>query len=352
MRIIADISPETFERTQRLIKAGRYASVAQAVVAALENQLLLEESSEGEGISKDAGRRSAQATPQLASAGSTRESAAPPPWQDALRGTVVEVSTASVETDALGFGPYWLWGVNRIAPVKFGLRVLAKTLVRGHPASLESYLREASELASHCGRWLAQLDDMTSRRRGERLSAGFPLAKLGSEEGSRNRYADLFLACVRKRNGRVDGALPALRFIALNADEDNGPTVAITEAGLRFAALQSPIIDSDSPEGSLSDEERDFYLEHARTSVPEEKDALLAVMRAIANEATTTQAVDRFLQRAHSAWTDKAVASLRVTILGRLVELGLVQRARDGGSASYALTEWGRRVVEQEGGER
>lgn len=340
MKIIADISPETFERLQKLVREGRYATVAQAVAVALENQLLLEESQEpvpGAATAASVPARG-DALPPAATPAASR------PWQAGLRSPIGEIATTPVSPSASAFSPYWLWGVNRIAPIKFGVRVLAKALERGRPVSLKSYIEEAGQLASEFGRWLAGIDDAAGHRRGERLSAGFPLGKLGSEEGSRGRYADLFLACVRKRDGRVDGALPALQLITLT-DGEGGPAIGITEAGLRFARLESPLTDTDAPDKALSDGERGFYLSHVRASVPQEMSALSEVIGAVARGAGTVEAVDRCLKQRHSDWTDKAVSSVRVTIIGRLLELQLLTRKREGLTAAYSVTPEGERFL-------
>jgi hypothetical protein len=237
---------------------------------------------------------------------------------------------------------YWLWGqVNRLIGMKIGLRILAnlERVNAGDPVSISSLLDECPRIARAYGTLLNSLDSARSRKRGDKLATGLPLSEKGLE-----RYKKQILFSERKRDGFYSSAITNLGFADINK---NDRRIALTEQGLCFALMQNPVLDGnvESTARTLSDEECRYYINHIRVSVPPEWDAIVWVLDALHEGVDIPTKLDERLQSAMPQWTADMVVTQRAGAIGRSLDLGLVEKTKDGVNVTYSLSDFGKHVL-------
>jgi hypothetical protein len=70
-----------------------------------------------------------------------------------------------------------------------------------------------------------------------------------------------------RKDGKLGGAMPFLRFANLNKEEKGKISIGLTESGLKFAQIENPVIDHNDFEKSFSQAEVDFYLNYISKNV-------------------------------------------------------------------------------------
>ncbi|NIM06358.1 MAG: hypothetical protein GTO55_08115 [Armatimonadetes bacterium] len=349
MKTIVDIPENLFRKARYYIDDGRYSSLGEAIVIALETQFALEEIGEGKAVDASEVRRSTGKTRVRHARGlgnRDRRSSADSEVSDSrsLPAEVKPVSAGKIARvpmptlEKVGKRPYWLWGVHRIAPVKVAARIAASLILDARGSvRLEDLREKGGQIAFEVGEYLVAQDNQKGRKHGSRLSSGFPCSHLKDPDNRRSisRFADLILGDVRKKTGRVDGALYELRLLEVSEGKGESHIVSLTEPGMEFAMLHSPILDGESPESSLSEEEIEWYLRHIRENVPWEYDTLSKAIGYIGNGYGDTQGFLNAMVENYGHMSEKTRASLRVCMLGRLLDLRLIARIDKG---EYTLT--------------
>jgi hypothetical protein len=232
-------------------------------------------------------------------------------------------------------GNPWMWGqVNRVLPMKFLLRVLLNE-AGGKPIGVpDAY----ALLGGHSRRYalhLQSLDEEAGRRRDERLSVGFPSGE--SEDAALRRFLSQYFADVRS-DGLASGALVFLGLVGF----DPQGRVGLTEQGVRFAEIENPILDEGRVDERLSRSEIQFYLRHSLDEAVGEASAFSVLLAGIRNGATTNDELSACMKSTVAAsWTDTLVSTERSGAVGRMLELGLVARQREGVRVQFSATEWG-----------
>lgn len=230
----------------------------------------------------------------------------------------------------------WVWGqVNRVFPLKFAIRALC-TLSQKGPVPVEEARDRLGKAARSYGLALERSDKLEGRRRENRLSVGFPTGK--SESDAVSRYRNQFVARIRE-DGRISGALATLGLIGLDSEQRIAPTGPARE----FAAFTNTILDDqefDHP--TLTPEEIDFYLEHSLERAPSEGKAFACILEGLTRGATTNDELNEFISESvGSNWSESMVSTQRSGTMGRMLELGLLSRERDGRRVRYEPTEHG-----------
>lgn len=357
MRVLVDLPERLFKRIERLCDEGRYDSPSTFIRLAIENQLVLEtdEAASRLGLEESTVERTSSSAAWSGFSGfrsyeAVPEEALEPDWLEEVRqaaGRPVEAVDLTRELynrsdvlDLAADATNMLPGlISRLLPIKFAARVLYSVLaVSGQKTvPLDEFLDRVGEYALRMGDWLVKLDLENGRRREEALAAGFPTSNRDAAK-SKERYRNLFVASVRSKERKADGALPFLKLSVLY-ESRNEIYIGLTSAGKAFASLRNPVIDdSEMATTALSLEERRFLLVHVRDWVPGEYKAAQLVVGAIHKGVTERSALNGLLASEWPGWSADQVNSWRSGLLSRLAELGLLERSREGRSLEYRLT--------------
>jgi len=247
----------------------------------------------------------------------------------------------------------WLFGqFNRLFPAKASLRALAVIAREGKEALLlQVAAPRICETAARLGDYLRFLDRRFAHHRDEALATAFPEGGAEGEKG-RIRYQDQFVGHTVK--GEQGGLLVGLK-LAIIQTWKNRPIIFPTSAGWEFARLPNPIIDAPMEQDTsrLSEAERTFLLSHIKEGVPVELFAYRAVLSLIAQGKDTPELVNQGLARYRAPTTKDEdldfVATQKNGALGRMSDLGLVERERSGTRITYVLTEAGKKWLDETG---
>lgn len=353
MKLVIDIPDPLVSEIKDAVDAGGYENAREFVNTAIENQLELEEYGEDEFKTLD------EAIEELdGSETPSSEPGEPEEPDDVLtdglgRQEYDAVSTVPPpDTERLGDGP--LWGqYNRVFPAKIVVRRLANMIQEqnesGSPSGnglrwieLEHFQEDAAQLARNYGLTIQEFDQKKSRGRGEKIASGLPTGD--DAEKSKDRFETHFIG-YSDRNNNLTGAPPNLHFVDIS--DDDIARVGITEAGLAFAELYNPLLD-DGPDSDepLSRDERDFYMDHTRDSLPAEYDAMVTAAEAIAEGHNRPDDLTEQISQLETDWSESQAKTMRSGIVSRMHELGLIDRERVGQRGiAYTLTERGETLV-------
>jgi hypothetical protein len=374
------------DRIDALIHAGLYPDFSSFVVAALENQLLLEEVHAPRAEAPPADERGAE-EPAAPPQEPPRPPGITPAGESVWRippheRTMPEAALATgaglrgFERDRLGEKPpfplpgvvpaewppeqrvtvdKWLFGqYNRLLPAKVSLRALAVMAAdAGDALPLAEVAPRIADLAARFGAHLRALDRRFLTHRDEALATAFPEEGPEGQKG-RLRYQNHFVG--HSVNGRP-GGLPADLCLADISFRKNRPWLAPTPAGWEFARLASPLLDSpvvSPPAARFAPDEVSFLLDHIRHVVPAEWFAYHVVLSLIAQGERTpnllTRRVGRYLPSGQSLKKQRDfVSTQRTGVLGRAADLGLIRRERQARHITYDLTRRGDAFLEEAG---
>lgn len=253
----------------------------------------------------------------------------------------------STQTDYKSLSPKdWLFGQwNRFLPAKATSRALLNIMCEQHSGiPVNDAAGKISYAACDLGDYLRMLDARHSRRREEAVSAAFPsTTSVGAE--SRLRYGNQFVGTIKQ--GKLIGLPAALRFVGHDSAKD--PNLRLTKAGVQFAVLQNPVLDTGAggPADKFSNDEVHFLLQHIQSCVPEEVSAFVAIIDAISDGANTPDKIDAFLRsrfgfKDEIAMTATFLSTQRTGAISRLADLGLVHREKAGIRVTYTVTHPGK----------
>jgi hypothetical protein len=346
--ICIDLSPRTKDQLEKLLEIGGYRDYSEAVAVAVANQLLLHDQAHA-----NPGTTSELIHRQPIAVDNKNGNVAQPMATLHVPELFSHLGLASnaprladYPTDDLAAGDIsvdrWIFGQhNKLLPVKATCRALARLMMADSKGSLAS-AKTASEIASEAvklGDYLRNLDKISGVHRDEALSFAFPYSDSPNGDKSRLRFANQFVASVTKQ-----GSLTGLPFELklLNHDSSRSPQILLTEAGWLFAEMRNPILDDgkDGRQAKFSGEELEFLRAHICNRVPAEAFAYKLVLEAIAHGANTPEKVDDALEeyipkRQDKPFTRAFLTTQRAGVVSRMIDLGLVERIRDGINVTY-----------------
>jgi hypothetical protein len=329
MIVMSEIKPEVFNKIQELIKMDKYPSVEAFVELAIANQLTLETS------------RIDTKTPSLHLPSTiTAESYLAKISQNRPRAvSPIHISTARSSEPIFGL-------INRIAPAKIVLRILSNALIRQDSdwINLSEFNQLVTEEAYRIRLAIEKYEKKYTVTRGESLKMGLPVKDLKSQQ----RFVDVYVG--RLRGGdRVEGILGDLEFVNIKKmDTDSIPSskIGITEYGLQFAAMESPIIDKllenqEEISSPFTEEETLFLLQHIRRIKPGEYEFLSFLYRSMKGGATDPKKISLLVTKymEKTEYTPAMIASLQSGAMARLVEMRLIRIVKDGIYTSYKLQQ-------------
>jgi hypothetical protein len=347
MRLLIEISANLFEKIKTFIENGQYSSVSNFFSAAAENQLILEETSTLNTIYSKQFLTVASNNHVLYERTDKSELSIP---------AKNKVKTVEIPTiDKLLYPgrkeeDLFLWGqINRIFPLKVGLRVLANLLADTNVTNVkfEEFSAKASKIAQQLRDTFGKNKHITGKK--DSFEIGLPQ----ETEKSVMRYKNQFLGYLRKDN-IIEGGLGRLKFANLTLNENKDVLIGITEPGLDFCILENPILDKNNYDnGSFSTPEKEFYLKHIDSYVPYEVKAFIDVLKLIKADVDKPDPQNVELKQIWPKnWSDAVINTQRNGVISRLAELGLVKKEKNGIEVEYKITSNGRSFLEAKGGKQ
>jgi hypothetical protein len=268
----------------------------------------------------------------------------------------------------------WMWGqVNRIFPIKLGLRVLYMMLNDDQAVELETFREKSADIAFEFAKMLRANERTKNISRDEKVSTGLPLdndsertnlvlraqknqrlEEISSymkheEYKSKLRYKSHFLASVRK-DGRLDGAMPFLKFVNIKKHNKEDFYIGLTEAGLEFAKLENLIIEKKDFSKSLSESEANFYLNHIEKNVRGEYNAIKWLLNKLKSGITEREIINQVLKSEFGEiWnvSDAVINTQRAGLMARMSELGLIDKEKEGIHVKYSISEKSKYFLEK-----
>lgn len=236
----------------------------------------------------------------------------------------------------------WIWGqINRLLPIKIALRVQSNLQIEngGKAINKLALMKDSSSVAVYFGKRLNECDDKKKRKKGERLSTGLPMTYKGSE-----RFQTQIVFSERKRDHYYFSAIIDLGFANYDRRVNS---ISLTKGGFEFALLDNPILDGDIEKATttLSREESEFYLTYVKKNIPYEWDAISWVTRLINDGVNTPRELDNQLSKECAKWSDDMVVTQRTGVIGRLTDLGILGKNKDGVKIAYFVTEIGHEML-------
>lgn len=336
MRYIVDISPNTLDIINILIQKGEYRTVQEFISTAIQNQIYLIEQPESLSITS----RPSQIRPSE----SIRE-----PQSDStslldLRDYDVETKDKLENTGNRTLSGFW----NKFLPVKITLRVLAN-MQHEHktPVLLDMLQENASIEARKLGQTLVRKERGSGRKRGDKLFTGLPVKRSGDK--SRLRFKSHFVGTLS--GDKINGMPGTLGLIHISRGNDGKNYVSITERGLSFAGLPNPIIDKKHYNSTLSEEERVFLVAEIRSRLPDEYEAMRAVLKLIDEGKVDTKVLLSELEKTYPDLSQNRLTIFLSGVLNRLADLRLVTRIFDNLAFKYAASDKGKIIINEHVGE-
>ena len=247
---------------------------------------------------------------------------------------------------------------NRILTVKYVLRMMATlTLSNDSFDSKEGWdettdetvklsdLREKSwKTASYAKDTLLLMDKLLESKgiEGPKISVGFP----NKDTKSKERFVSQFVGSHRKNE--LTGALFEMGFASIRSFMGmSTEEVWFTTFGWHFALMENPVLDQTEgwEKGNrFSDDEVKFLLEHFRRNVPAEWDFILSIAEMIRKGINESLAINGYLIE-HRGWNANKASVYRTGVIGRMQEMGLIQRIKSGTKVEFVLTESGESLL-------
>lgn len=328
MKVAVDIPKETLEKIQNIINTEDYENPTEFVNSAIETQIRNEMKNKSDNIPTIEEYLRENLDPNLNTNTEIKS-----PLQ---KNNYSNIDTCKPpKSEYLENGP--LWGqYNRLFPTKIIVRFLANSLNRSKYNNLKSFYEDVSEIAREIGFQVKNVDEELNRKRGEKLSSALPIGN--DAEKSKNRFKDQFVGKL-DRNEKLTGACPTLRFVNITSKEQIG----ITDAGLKFAKINNPLIDdSINRDIALSENEREFILSHLSEVLPNEFEALISIVKSIEKGRDRPNSLNQDIASFNGNWSKNQADTIRTGLVSRMYELGLVTRERVGQRGiAYRLTEDG-----------
>jgi hypothetical protein len=352
MIVGVNIDPNTYRRIKDFVEKGKYESMENFVEVAILNQILLETNSaatlrahrEFETTSREESvNRSSQAKRQASGQQVIQYLECP---KDAL----ISVLPPLELTKELRSFP--IWGqINRLAPAKIVLRMLANQILHEpNRVDLKHFSAEVAE-ATTLLRTLIEKKDKKERIRGTELYIALPK----KDPNSQQRFINFYVG--KLPSGKwTDGILTGLGLARIEQAEDGSVVLGLTESGRTLGCMSSPLIDEFLLQGTQIDDpfssaEVKFLLEQLRVNRAGEFQFMLSVLRLIKGGTVTPpslrQKVNLFLSNTYPTMkiSEKFVNTLLVGLMGRLVEMRLVEITKDAQKSKYSITVSGELLI-------
>lgn len=334
MRYIVDVPEEVDGQIQQLIQEGKYELAQDFILTSIKNWLYIEKRDPEPSVQAN------RASKEFSAKG--------------ISNYLVKVPSKTLEIvdeplDNILYSNEPLWGLaNRLFPVKITVRVLANMLAATNRGSVDrdELLENAFNAASNLGSLLNKADKKRDRKRSERLSDALPSNPKDTK--SKSRYFSQFVGGMTYSTGKMFGAPVNLKFINMFPSSDGSVMVALTNEGLQFAKLDNPVIDEQNYESSsFSQEEVRYLIQHIFEKLPGEAKGIFAILSEISEGNTSTNGFIPIIKGLFNYPDDTRATTVKVGLIGRMVELGLIEREKMGLKVKFKLSILGENVLKR-----
>ena len=285
-------------------------------------------------------------------------------WQKKLNEIQLEESEIQPHTR------YLIWSFyNRFLPVKIVLHALAVSMAKQGTAWIDlNQLKDQSyEFALEISKSLKEHEDKFEVPRNQRLSTGLPtpLSETTGLRGFQRRKKELKLLSSKIRfmeqfvgrktsgdNPEFHGAGFSMGLIAVKF-VNNICYVSLTENGKEFVLLNNPVIDNRQSDVAFFRDEVNFIVQNIIPRYTLEKIIMDKILEELKKGSLTSNEINRIFKEEKAkylknkkkrtidieiALEDKIIVQERVSTMGRLSELGLVDWKVDkNGQSVYSL---------------
>lgn len=336
MRYIIDISPFENETIRELLNYSRYTTFHDFIRTAIQNQLFLETQPVDSKIKTQSNTQEPQSTSMN---GNTAWSYLAQLDSAKLRPLRLS-STSEHRVDH----PIWCLA-NRLLPIKVTCRVLGNLLRSGEMyVASEELALHACEAACTIKRSLEMAVKTSAIANAKSLSYALPSL---NKEKSKKRFVSQFVGGMAIKSGKQLGAPAQLHLVNFEGDHRT-PRVGLTEPGVLFACMPNPVIDSrDFNGGAFSSKEREFLVDHIFANVPGEARGIISLLRVVQSGMGKPSQLDANLRKVFGYPSVQAI-SMRVGLVGRMVELGLIEREHLGIKSTYHLSDFGLQILNKQ----
>jgi len=262
---------------------------------------------------------------------------------------------------------------SRFFPIKLALSVLAHIIYQDkeQSISLEMFSKRAYDVAVAYSEELRfyELERKTSRNK--KVSTGLPSPPLATKSrtdeeilkfvASKDRFIQHFIGKRKKKEEEFfDGALNAMGLVHVSDGEN--PKVSLSRKGAEFYLLSNPIIHDKIYTRAISEQEKDFILEHIIPGFELENKLVDVVRKKIVQKSKEKKLEDQSVyttdldslfdieildwiqkneKKANDHYiTSKLETSFRIATMGRLAEIGAVEWSiNKKGKSSFKLPE-------------
>lgn len=347
MKYIIDIPKNILEEAKLILNKGEYKNINELIVTSLENQIMLESGEKIQEYLLSTAVKVSKSSPRKVN--KKKEEQDYQKWLSVKNINNIKTyrmpEIKKLVSSDTNYEDLWMWGqVNRIFPIKVGLRILCNMQKeKGDFIILDDFYKKAGEVARYLGQQLKIIDNQLKRKRDKQVSTALPIGK--NEEKTLWRYVTQFLV-IKRTSGILDGAMARLKFINIQSLNNNKYLIGLTKEGIEFTKLINPILEEDlHSEKTLSDEEADFYIQHIKNHVPGESNPFKHILQIIENGVTEMTKIDKELKKIMPEWSDSVITTQRSGTLGRMNELGLLNRTKKGIKVTYNISEKGKNFL-------
>lgn len=342
MKVIVDLPEELFDRVNKNVKGS---SISNFIVLSIENQLNLEEGASNTIIELN---RIESRVPSSGTKTRTDIRAEELETTSPLEEKIRSLRILSHPIDKISTMPgrkiqindRYIWGqYNKFLPIKFSVRelALAQEQHQYSPVELEIFQDQCSRDAQKMKGILQVNDDRHQRKYGEQYTAGFP----GEGDNSLKRYIHHFIGYAQV-SGHPVGALADLGFVIIENE-----TICLTDSGWEFAIIRNPILDDDPlTDNLLSNVEKRYLIDYLQKNLKKEWGAVVYILNSIERGQNTPDFLNAVISSMNTEWTDKVVNTMRTGFLGRMSDLGLIERDKQGTKSMYRVSEFGKTMME------
>lgn len=366
-----NLSDKLFTAIKELVEDGKYASFESFLEIASFNQLALERGSSPQDI-VDRGHRhvrgqeSRSADDGASPKGKAERPASrkKPGRNGETRKAAISVARNGSDSDALSPADYdaafdrlalatWpenglkpgrlepgtlatqrLFGqVNRLLPLKLACRWLAKSSAADRKwPKYDAISDRLADDAATIGSLLEKWDMESGRKRDELLATGLPRR---GNSASRDRFLSQFVARLTRGGDIYPGAICLYQLAKFEES-----TLVLTEQGLGFAQIDSPVLDAKNKKTptALSEDETNYLVQQVLSWVPTERDDMRIVLKAVQEGRTTPSELTAAVQSEFPRdWTESVALTHISGLVARLAELRLLRRQWQGRRVTYEL---------------
>jgi hypothetical protein len=215
---------------------------------------------------------------------------------------------------------------NRLSPMKIALRVLANLLGDDEAPGVKEFQGEAAAAARAVGIRLFLEDEREGRTGRERRAIGYPTGR--NEKAALERFVASFT--LSDGNGAGSGPLALLGLAAVRDGR-----AYLTEAGRDLALAPSPLLDGAAGPTLSMQEVEIFRGQIRRTSA--ELEAIREFLRLVTRAGGSQSRLDELFGARNPNWTASQTVAHRSALIGRLLEIGLLEISGRGASATVSL---------------